>query len=153
VEAETLLLDLDLFLREFWLECCGHMSAFTIGKTRYEKPYDDQEPAISLGEERRSMDLSLGSIDSVTSGEEVTYEYDFGSTTELEIQILDGGDWPLDQIDIQQTDASETGIDGIVLLARNNPPEIECGCCGTSATKVCQTCIRCSLTSHASAVS
>jgi len=95
VEAETLLSDLDLFLREFWLECCGHMSAFTVGNTRYEEPYDDQEPAIGLGGERRSMDFSLRSIDSVASGEEVTYEYDFGSTTELEIQILDGGDWPL----------------------------------------------------------
>ena len=141
VEAETLLSDLDSFLREFWLECCGHMSAFTIGSTRYEKPYDSQEPAIGLGGERRSMELTLGSIDSVTSGEEVTYEYDFGSTTELEIQILDGGDWPLDELEIQQTDASETGIDGIVLLARNNPPEIECGNCGKSATKVCQTCL------------
>lgn len=139
VEAETALSNLDSFLREFWLECCGHMSAFTIGTTRYENPYDDQEPAIGRSGERQSMDIALGSITGVTSGEEFTYEYDFGSTTELEIQVLDGGDWPFDELEIQQTGASRMGIDGIVLLAKNNPPEIECGNCGKSASKVCQT--------------
>jgi len=39
IEAEIMLSTLDSFFREFWLECCGHMSAFTIGSTRYEKPY------------------------------------------------------------------------------------------------------------------
>src|SRR5258708_21705927 len=29
------LADLDAFLRETWLECCGHMSAFEIGGQRY----------------------------------------------------------------------------------------------------------------------
>lgn len=141
VEAETTLSSLDSFLREFWLECCGHMSAFMIGNTRYEKPYDDQEPAIGLGAGRRSMDLALGSTDGVTSSEEFTYEYDFGSTTKLEIRVLGGGDWSLEKREIQRTDAVETGTDGIVLLARNNSPEIECGTCGKSATKVCQTCL------------
>lgn len=33
--ADATLEDLDSFLRDTWLECCGHMSAFTIQKTRY----------------------------------------------------------------------------------------------------------------------
>ena len=140
-EAETLLSDLDSFLREVWLECCGHLSAFTVGTTRYEKSYDDQESAIGLGGERQSMDFALGAIDRVTAGVEFTYEYDFGSTTTLELRVLDGGDWSLDEREIQRTDASETARNGIVLLARNTPPEIECGNCGKPATKVCQPCL------------
>lgn len=34
--AASKLEDLDAFLRNIWLECCGHLSAFTIGSTRYE---------------------------------------------------------------------------------------------------------------------
>ena len=33
--ADATLADLDRFLRDIWLECCGHMSQFTIGKARY----------------------------------------------------------------------------------------------------------------------
>lgn len=34
-DAYATLEDLDAFLRSTWLECCGHMSAFTINKKRY----------------------------------------------------------------------------------------------------------------------
>jgi hypothetical protein len=36
VKAEARLRVLDRFLRDVWLECCGHLSAFTIGSVRYE---------------------------------------------------------------------------------------------------------------------
>src|SRR2546421_10635595 len=35
VVAGTTLATLDHFLRGIWLECCGHLSAFTIGGVRY----------------------------------------------------------------------------------------------------------------------
>src|SRR5437773_2451376 len=35
VAAGTTLATLDHFLRDTWLECCGHLSAFTIGGVRY----------------------------------------------------------------------------------------------------------------------
>src|SRR5258708_23539430 len=35
VTANTTLATLDRFLRETWLECCGHLSAFEIGGVRY----------------------------------------------------------------------------------------------------------------------
>jgi len=35
VSAGTTLATLDHFLRDTWLECCGHLSAFTIGGVRY----------------------------------------------------------------------------------------------------------------------
>ena len=36
IPVEATLRDLDQFLRDIWLECCGHLSAFTIGSTQYE---------------------------------------------------------------------------------------------------------------------
>ncbi|MXV61848.1 hypothetical protein GS429_07165 [Natronorubrum sp. JWXQ-INN-674] len=135
VEAETTLSRLDAFLREFWLECCGHMSAFTTETARYEKPYDDQAPAY--GPDRQSMDVPIRAVDD----EAFTYEYDFGSTTTLDVAVVDTGDWSLADLESRRADALETDTDGIGLLARNDPPEIDCGTCGESATKVCQTCL------------
>ena len=59
---------LDGFLREIWLECCGHMSAFFAG--------DYEEIAMS----RKISTISDRSI--------LRYEYDFGSTTELKISFV-----------------------------------------------------------------
>ena len=38
--------DLDFYLREIWLECCGHLSAFEIGPVRYTQLFDD---SMALG--------------------------------------------------------------------------------------------------------
>jgi len=35
------LYDLDSFLRAVWLECCGHLSAFRIGKVSYSSQEED----------------------------------------------------------------------------------------------------------------
>jgi len=35
IPANSTLYDLDAFLRNIWLECCGHLSAFKIGKRSY----------------------------------------------------------------------------------------------------------------------
>ena len=39
--ASDALADLDGFLRDIWLECCGHLSEFTIGGTSYSSEPDD----------------------------------------------------------------------------------------------------------------
>ncbi|MBQ3265829.1 MAG: hypothetical protein IJH07_08660 [Ruminococcus sp.] len=59
---------LDSFLREIWLECCGHMSAFYVGV--YEE----------VGMSRKIATISDGSV--------LRYAYDFGSTTELIISFV-----------------------------------------------------------------
>ncbi|MCX8037978.1 MAG: plasmid pRiA4b ORF-3 family protein [Candidatus Sumerlaeia bacterium] len=42
--AEATLVDLDVFLRKIWVECCGHLSKFTIGGTSYVlEPRDSEE--------------------------------------------------------------------------------------------------------------
>ena len=56
---------LDTFLRDIWLECCGHMSCFTVDK------WDE------IG-----MSRKIGNFFPKTT---LGYEYDFGDTTELKI--------------------------------------------------------------------
>jgi len=60
--------DLDMFLRDTWLECCGHMSGF------------------SAGEEEIDMNEKLSDI--LSPGQTWLYEYDFGSTTELLLKVV-----------------------------------------------------------------
>ena len=58
----------DIFLRKIWLECCGHMSAFS--GSRHEE----------LGKGRQ-----LGGF---APGDKILHEYDFGSTTESLITVV-----------------------------------------------------------------
>ncbi len=60
--------DLDNFLRKIWLECCGHMSAFSIGGDEVRKG--------------KKFEYVLH------PGMELIYEYDFGSTTELMLKVI-----------------------------------------------------------------
>ncbi len=60
--------DLDRFLRDIWLECCGHMSAFSADG-------DD-------------LDMSQKLKDVMRPGLKLPYEYDFGSTTELLLTVI-----------------------------------------------------------------
>lgn len=142
VDQTTTLDTLDAFLRELWLECCGHMSRFTIGKTQYTKPYSQDEPM--LGVECRSMDVSLATVldaDAADQNQEFTYEYDFGTTTEFTVRVVDIGSWELANANLVARSADVPDSDGIHLLARNAPPAIDCGECGSSAAKVCQSCL------------
>ena len=59
---------LDTFLREIWLECCGHMSAFFLR---------------SGGEVGKNTKLGT-----LPAGLTLHYDYDFGNTTVLQITLL-----------------------------------------------------------------
>jgi hypothetical protein len=115
--ANAPLRKLDEFLRRIWLECCGHLSAFAIGGIRY---------SVSPMEEERGMGTPLSRV--VDVGTKFTYEYDYGSTTELELRVV--GLWSQDKPKV-----------GVQILARNDPPEIKCDLCKTQpATKICTEC-------------
>lgn len=64
MRSDATLRTLDAFLRDIWVECCGHLSAFFVG--RREVPM-----GALAGNALGSADLRF------------RYEYDFGSTTEL----------------------------------------------------------------------
>ena len=45
--SETATLDdLDMFLRNIWLECCGHLSEFNINGRRYERQSEFSEDSL-----------------------------------------------------------------------------------------------------------
>ena len=122
VQAHTSLRQLDSFLREKWLDCCGHLSAFTIDNHRYSS-----NPMEDVGES--SMDVLVGQVLQPTS--KFYYEYDFGSPTELTLTAAA-------LMEQEQEGHSEP----VQLLARNELPNIPCENCGgsTLATRICSNC-------------
>lgn len=111
IRETATLKDLDSFLRDIWLECCGHLSAFNIYGTSYDVvPCDD----YFWGEPAKSMNYQLKSV--LETGMTIGYEYDFGSTTELVITVKNYrvGWWKKEKL---------------VILSRNNPPVIMCDRC------------------------
>ena len=120
--ASSSLAELDAFLRNTWLECCGHLSAFTIGQRRYTDVPAYDEPA----DDERDLDIALGDV--LAEGMKFHHEYDFGSTTVLSLKVV--SEWQ-----------EGAGGGGIRLLARNEPPAIPCDECGKPATSVCCECV------------
>ncbi len=232
IQASEPLFTLDSFLRNIWVECCGHLSAFTIGGISYrdepgdfsfeilgaEGPQDEigvdeeedveeeeenedlspEEIAKEIGKlldtmpseyrkalpkevqaelrkphsrdelvaflkeklaalpkrisifsvedmeenqrlyfqqhllktlldmvEDRSLGVPLGKVLKV--GQKFSYEYDFGSTTELNLRVISEREGVVRE--------GEEG-DPITILARNEPPIILCKVCGKPATQV-----------------
>ncbi len=83
VRTGITLAELDAFLRETWLECCGHMSAFEIGGQRYVSGAGLYfEPAPS----EHSLRVRLDRV--FYPGLSSLYEYDFGTTTELRLKVV-----------------------------------------------------------------
>lgn len=120
VVANTKLKNLDSFLRDIWLECCGHLSAFTIGGRRYVSDMAESEY------EEKSMNVKIGSV--LGPGMSFIHEYDFGTTTELALKVLSERE-------------GEPMNKSIQIMARNDPPLIVCSVCGKAATQVCAQCI------------
>ena len=116
VPAKLQLLELDNFLRDTWLECCWHLSAFTIGNTTYFS-----ETMEEFGD--AGMDIALGRL--VGPRMQFRHEYDFGTTTELALRIISEG---------------EMADQDIRLMARNDAPAFPCRECGSPATKICSEC-------------
>jgi len=116
IPVNAKLKDLDQFLRDIWLECCGHLSAFTIDGIKY---YSDPE----VGE--KGMNFPL--IKLLSTGTEFYYIYDFGSSTELRLKVI-------------SERRGKARKDKVRILARNISPEITCDC-GKDAKWVCAVCI------------
>jgi len=91
--------DIDDFLREIWCECCGHMSSFS---TRYNE--------LPLTTKIAKLDV----------GDCLLYEYDFGSTTEILLTVVEKIKRPKQQEKVQ-------------LIARNVMPTEVCLMCNKTA--------------------
>jgi predicted RNA-binding Zn-ribbon protein involved in translation (DUF1610 family) len=120
--TDTTLATLDQFLRDIWLECCGHLSAFEIAGTRY-----CVDEALYAWETRqKNMHIRLDEV--LHPGQLCTYEYDFGSTTDLRLKVL------------SEQDAARA-TRAIQVLARNDPSFLPCKECGKAAIFTCRQCL------------
>jgi predicted RNA-binding Zn-ribbon protein involved in translation (DUF1610 family) len=119
VPADATLEVLDRFLRDIWLECCGHMSMFSIQDQRYSvAPMADFDD--------KSMNIRLDAV--LSPGIKFCHEYDFGSTTHLTLKVVSQ-----EQKQIKSRD--------IVILARNEASSYPCMSCGKTAAHVCTECM------------
>ena len=118
IPANARLKRIDDFLREMWVECCGHLSRFAINETEYmsdpEKDYNEL-----------SMSYVLDRV--LSAGMKFGYEYDFGSPTRLTLKVVSERE-------------AEVMDNSIVLLAQNQPTSFTCGSCRETATRICGEC-------------
>ncbi len=121
IAGDVPLAALDSFLRLTWLECCGHLSSFVIDGTTHF--LEDMEEFADPDD--GDMEVSLVQV--LRPGMKFAHEYDFGSTTELNLRVVSQGDVSVDR-------------KGIRLLARNDAPAIPCVKCDSPAANFCAEC-------------
>ncbi len=104
--------DLDQYLRAIWLECCGHLSQFSVG---------------GWGGDEIAMSTRVQNL--FKPGVELTHIYDFGTSSETLVKVVDSRQGkPLTK-------------HPLYLMARNNLPEVTCSQCDKQATWLCLECI------------
>ena len=123
IKETAVLKDLDQFLRDIWVECCGHLSSFEIAGVTYDVAPQD---SFFFDEPEKDMNQKLKSV--LEKGMTFDYEYDFGSTTSLMITVVN----------------YRIGCDRkekLIILSRNNPIHMICETCGKkSAAYICTEC-------------
>lgn len=115
IDERTTLEQIDHFLRAIWLECCGHLSSFEVKGGAPELQDFRSEDDFGL-----DMATKIG--DFFEKGMPLNYQYDFGSTTYLELTVV-----------------NEYLINSkkkIVLLSRNEPLKILCHICEEKPAQV-----------------
>lgn len=130
IPAGATLETLDAFLRDTWLECCGHLSAFTIENARYEMDTGgiDGMWVGLFGPQMPSRSMKVRLDKALRPGLKFIHEYDFGTTTTLALKVVG-----------EQEGVASPG--DVLTLARNHPPVFKCEVCGELATLVCTECV------------
>lgn len=104
--------DLDYYLREIWLECCGHLSEFSAG---------------GWGSAKIAMTKKVGEV--FDKYAEITHIYDFGSESQTAVKFISKRQGkPLSKYPIE-------------LMARNLTPEVTCRECKEVAKWLCLECL------------
>jgi len=103
---------LDHYLRAIWLECCGHLSQFTVGGSA----------GYEISKKRKADEV-------FTVGAQLLHLYDFGTTSETDIQV------------IGLREGGATTKHPIALMARNLTPEYLCQECNQPAEYLCMECL------------
>jgi len=120
ISSAWTLADLDHLLRDCWLECCGHLSHFSIDSVIYERFQDPDW--LTIGEELSpDMEVSLDSV--LRAGASFSHVYDYGSSTELQLQVCEKLQFPLKK--------------QMLLCSRNIAPTFRCFYCDEPASLIC----------------
>jgi hypothetical protein len=125
--ATARLRDLDQFLRDIWLECCGHLSAFKVEGKKRSAPHSlanlmSADPMDWRDPDEVDMEEQVGEV--LRKGSKLSYDYDFGSTTCLSLKGVD------------EREGLVVKPHEVRLLARNDPPHIPCGKCHAAPAAV-----------------
>ena len=134
VDGNTTLQKIDTLLRQIWLECCGHMSAFRLPRNKRQSPMDFFT-ALSKG--KAAIDLGALGNGEIAMNRKVKdtfykdlileYEYDFGSTTALQLTVAEEFNFQADE--------------PVILLSRNERLNMPCESCGKRpAVEFCTVC-------------
>lgn len=108
IDENLQLQHLDKFIRDVWVECCGHLSAFNINNIKYNDNSNDLY----------QMNVKLKDVLHV--GDKFEYQYDFGSTTYIILEVVE-------KIEVSKNHSQ------IEIIARNNENHYECNKCGEKA--------------------
>lgn len=112
MKGSARLADLDHYLRAVWLECCGHLSRFSVGGWRGEE----------IPKSARAKQVFVPGI-------ELTHIYDFGTESETLVRV------------VGVREGRPLTSHPIALMARNDPPEATCTECKQPASWLCLECL------------
>ncbi|MBT9163179.1 MAG: hypothetical protein DDT24_00083 [Chloroflexi bacterium] len=112
MKGSSTLKALDNYLRAIWLECCGHLSRFSIG-----------------GWEGDEISMTRRAEQIFERGVELTHIYDFGTSSMTLIKV----------VDVRR--GKPLTPHPIFLMARNRPPEVPCMECDQPASWLCIECM------------
>lgn len=103
---------LDQYLRAIWLECCGHMSQFSVGGWG----------GSEIAKRRTVADVFKPDVT-------LTHIYDFGTSSETLLKY------------VRARQGIPTTRHPIALMARNSMPEVPCIECDAPASWLCMECM------------
>jgi hypothetical protein len=112
MNGSATLADLDHYLRAIWLECCGHLSRFSVG-----------------GWSGAEIPTKTKAAQVFEPGVELAHIYDFGTSSETLVKV------------IATRNGTPLTVHPIALMARNDPSEVHCVECGQPASWLCLECL------------
>ncbi len=112
VKGSASLFDIDEYLKDIWLECCGHMSEFSRGNFFRDEIEMDKTVETTFKKEKA-----------------IYHSYDFGTTSETIVEL------------IGTRQGKSLTKNPMFLMSRNQMPEMECLDCNKVATHLCVECL------------
>ena len=139
VRPTTSLRQQDQFLRDIWLECCGHMSHFQVGKKQYSAcvpgPGDHHDHDTDKADPDE-LHMVRTVEEAIRPHREFQHEFDYGDTTYLNLEHAGVVPVPYEcvaELANAPWNADKYSDHFITIVARNKPAE-RCFTCGQTAS-------------------